>query len=184
MAHERDDGRDRRLFADLASGRTEALAEVYDHHAASLLRHALSLTRRRAEAEDLIHAVFVKLAATGAPLLGVRKPAAYLHRMVSTAWFDLQRRAVTGERVIEQNADSLTPRHGSMEDAFDVTRALDDLPARQREAIVLHLVEGFSFLEIGRLTGVSLFTAAARYRLALARMRKALAHGVGVKETR
>ncbi len=39
------------------------------------------------------------------------------------------------------------------------------LPAEQREVIVLHLMEGFSFREVGRLTGVSLFTAAARYRL-------------------
>ena len=39
---------------------------------------------------------------------------------------------------------------------------------------VLHIVEGFSFREVGKLTGVSLFTAAARYRLAVGRLRKVL----------
>ena len=82
----RDDGRDRELLGDLASGRREALAELYDRHAASLFRHALALARRRPEAEDLVQAVFVKLATTGAQLLGVRAPASYLHRMLNSAW--------------------------------------------------------------------------------------------------
>lgn len=110
-----DDHRDRELLGELVLGRQHALGELYDRHAPSLFRHACALTRRRAEAEDLVQAVFVKLASTGAELLGVRTPASYLHQ-----------------------------------------------------------VEGFSFLEIGRQTGVSLFTAAARYRLALARLRKVL----------
>ncbi len=62
---------------------------------------------------------------------------------------------------------------------MDMARALDDLPAEQREVVVLHLVEGFSFREIGRLTGVSLFTAAGRYRLAVARLRKSLGKAAG-----
>jgi len=147
---------------------------LYDRHASSLFRHACALTRRRAEAEDLVQAVFVKLASTGAELLAVRAPASYLHRMVKTAWLDGQRRAVVGERaptqaVVFPKAIPADPAH-----TIDIGRALDDLPPLQREVIVLHLVEGFSFLEIGRQTGVSLFTAAARYRLALARLRKAL----------
>jgi RNA polymerase sigma factor (sigma-70 family) len=65
-------------------------------------------------------------------------------------------------------------RSASPEDAIDLSRALDELPPLQREVIVLHLVEGFSFVEVGRLTGVSLFTAAGRYRLAIARLRTVL----------
>lgn len=60
-----------------------------------------------------------------------------------------------------------------VDQALDMARALDGLPALQREVIVLHLVEGFSFLEIGRMTGVSIFTAAGRYRLAISRLRRA-----------
>lgn len=171
----RDDSRDRELLGDLASGRREALGQLYDRHSASLFRHALALTRRRAEAEDLVQAVFVKLATTGAELLGVRTPASYLHRMLKTTWMDSQRRTIVGERAVEQGAAA--PFHGQSSDldnAIDIGRALDELPPLQREVIVLHLIEGFSFLEVGRLTGVSLFTAAGRYRLAVSRLRKAL----------
>lgn len=170
-----DDHHDRRLLSDLASGRQDALGALYDRHAASLFRHACALTRRRDQAEDLVQAVFVKLAATGADLLGVRSPASYLHRMVKTTWLDDQRRAGTGARAVaDHHTSSSSAVHEDPAHGIDLGRALDELPTLQREVVVLHLVEGFSFLEIGRQTGVSLFTAAARYRLALVRLRKAL----------
>ncbi len=144
---------------------------LYDRHAASLFRHGLALTRRRAEAEDLVQAVFVKLAITGAELLGVRTPASYLHRMLRTTWMDSQRRTIVGERALA-TPSAWAP--SGLDDSIDISRALEHLPPLQREVIVLHLVEGFSFVEVGRLTGVSLFTAAGRYRLAIARLRRLL----------
>ena len=49
-----------------------------------------------------------------------------------------------------------------------ISRVLEALPVAEREVIVLHLTEGFWFREIGRMTGVPLFTAAGRYRRGLA----------------
>ncbi len=177
-SHEDDDPRDQALFKDLAAGRLEALGRLYDAHAAALFRHALALTRCVPDAEDLVQAVFMKLVTTGADLLGVRKPVSYLHWMLHTTWLDTRRRIATGERAVEQSlAEILGPHTAPLEDAIDVARALDELPPLQREVIVLHIVEGVSFREIGRLTGVSLFTAAARYRLALGRLRNVLSRG-------
>ncbi len=171
----RDDRRDRELLAALASGQREAIGLLYDRHALALFRHGVALTRSHAEAEDLVQAVFVKLATTGAELLGVRAPASYLHRMLKTTWVDAQRRAIVGERVVAQEATSNGPLQAQDLDArLDIDRALGELPPLQREVIVLHLVEGYSFLEVGRLTGVSLFTASGRYRLGVARLRKIL----------
>lgn len=170
----RDDRRDQELFGGLAAGGPEALAELYDRHAASLFRHAVVLTRQQPDAEDLVQAVFVKLATTGAELLGVRSPAGYLHRMIHTTWMDARRRLVAGERAAEHSATEAIRAGSAVEESIDIARALDELPPAQREVIVLHLVEGFSFREIGRSTGVSLFTAAARYRLAVGRLRKRL----------
>jgi RNA polymerase sigma-70 factor (ECF subfamily) len=171
----RDDRRDRRLLRELASGSREALGELYDRHAASLFRHALALARRSADAEDLVQSVFVKLATTGAELLGVRKPASYMHRILSTTWLDAQRRLVAGQRAVEIGGVGSVESHPvGLESSIDIGRALDGLPDVQREAVVLHVFDGFSFREVGRATGVSLFTAAARYRLAIARLRKIL----------
>lgn len=172
MPLDRDDPRDRELLSALAAGKAHALEELYDRHAASLFRHAVVLCRQRHDAEDLVHAVFMKLVAAGAPLLGVRTPASYLHRVLHTTWIDQHRRAVVAERVAAHTTveSSVDPAN----DSIDVTRALEALPAEQREVILLHVYDGFSFREIGRLTGVSLFTAAARYQLGLRKLRVAL----------
>lgn len=170
----RDDKGDRDLLAALAAGHREALGGLYDRHAASLFRQAIALTRRQSDAEDLVHAVFLKLATTGAELLRVRTPASYLHRMLHTTWLDAGRRTTTGARVVEQIAAESSTVQSGMAESIDLTRALDALPPSQREVIVLHLVEGFSFREVGKLTGVPLFTAAARYRLAINRLRTTL----------
>jgi RNA polymerase sigma-70 factor (ECF subfamily) len=144
-----------------------------------------ALTRCPSDAEDLVQAVFLKLATTGAPLLAVRNPANYLHRILRAAWIDEHRRpAVSREAPLQEDDDAslwdgrLARRSGRAADAddvdaaIDVTRALARLPAVQREIVQLHLIEGFSFREAGRITGVSMFTAASRYRVALERLRQ------------
>lgn len=177
VAETRDDGRDRALLTDLAAGRPEALGELYDHHARSLFRHAIALCRDRSEAEDLVHAVFLKLAGVGPPLLGVRSPASYLHRILRSHWLDGRRRAITGERIVQGTIAGELVAPAASPESIDLLRALDDLPDEQREVVVLHVVDGFSFREVGRMTGVSLFTAAGRYRLAMARLRRQLDSG-------
>ena len=173
MHAERDDRRDRELFGLLASGDSGALGKIYDRHAPALFRHALALTRQIADAEDLVQAAFVKLATAGAPLLGVRQPASYLHRMVHAAWIDVvRRRAMAGEKPM--TGDVATRSEGDADEAIDVRRALLALPQPQREVVVLHLFDGFSFREIGRIIGVSTFTWASRYRLAVQRLREIL----------
>jgi RNA polymerase sigma-70 factor (ECF subfamily) len=149
------------------------MADLYDRHAASLFRHALALVRQRSEAEDLVHSVFVKIAGSGVELLGVREPAGYLHRVLHTTWIDACRRTAVAQRIAAGTMpkESRLPPHDT---SMDVMRALDALPVEQREIVVLHAIEGFSFREAGRLTGVSLFTAAARYRLAMGKMRMSL----------
>lgn len=172
----RDDHNDVQCFGRLVRGDRTALADLYDRHAAALFRHAVALTRHSAAAEDLVQAVFVKLATTGAALLSVRAPANYMHRMLHAAWIDTQRRPATA-REVAVDADQLRGIEGAATDhaaAIDVSRALAELTVAQREIVQLHLVEGFSFREAGRITGVSMFTAASRYRVALERLRQRL----------
>ncbi len=176
VQRERDDREDRASLRRLVGGDPNALAALYDAHAGSLFRHGLALARSRPDAEDLVQAVFLKLATTGAALLAVRRPANYLHQILRAAWIDTCRRpAAQHEEQADMTADCGGLDCGrSTEAAIDVAAAVARLPAPQREIVNLHLVEGFSFREAGRIIGVSMFTAASRYRLALAGLRQML----------
>jgi RNA polymerase sigma-70 factor (ECF subfamily) len=62
-------------------------------------------------------------------------------------------------------------------DAERASQVLRVLPSAQRVVIYLKHFADCSFREIGRITGVSTFTAASRYRLGMAKMRKLLEGG-------
>jgi len=169
-----DARRDRGLLRRVADGDSQALAELYDLHAERLHFHALSLSRRVQDAEDTVQAVFVKLAGMGAELLSIRNPAAYLHKMARTRALEtlrgVERRA---ELPLATGALLVSDLSGcSAAEASLLAQRIAELPAEQRECLVLHIYGGFTFREIGRIAGVSGFTAASRYRLALARLRK------------
>ena len=56
----------------------------------------------------------------------------------------------------------------------DFRRALDQLPAEQRDVFVLYEESGLSLEEIGRVTGVAMETAKSRLRYALTKLRATL----------
>jgi RNA polymerase sigma-70 factor (ECF subfamily) len=62
-----------------------------------------------------------------------------------------------------------------MEVEFTVARALETLPAEQREAIVLKVYYGFQFTEIAEIMSCPLSTAKSRIYAGLAQLRDMLA---------
>jgi RNA polymerase sigma-70 factor (ECF subfamily) len=170
-----DDRRDRELLQCLAAGDREALATLYDLHADRLFGHALAITRNRADAQDLVQSTFVRLAALGSAARHIRHPGPYLHRAVRTGSIDLARRQAVRDRTLADPAWLDPPAPGAdSATVVAIHEALARLPVEQREAVMLRVVEGLSFREIGDATGAATFTAASRYRIALARMRRIL----------
>jgi RNA polymerase sigma-70 factor (ECF subfamily) len=156
----------------MAHGDREALAELYDRHAAALYAHAVALARSQPDAEDLVQGLFVKLAALGVALLGVRSAGAYLHKMLRAAFLDGERhRIIAGEQPIE-GAERAEAQDRPPVDRLAVDAAMARLPVEQREVVWLHAVEGLTFREIGAITGTPMWTAASRYRLGVQRLRR------------
>ncbi len=163
------------LFAELAAGSSAALEPLYRALADEVHGLALWRTGSEADAADVLQEVFVRLARAGVGLRRVRSPRAYVRRMAHRAAVDVHRsrrgqQSLTDACLVER---AVPPReHGP--DAARAIRALQELSPQQREAIYLHVFSGCSFSEVARATGVPTFTAASRYRLGLARLRRLL----------
>ena len=56
----------------------------------------------------------------------------------------------------------------------DLLRILDELPADQKEVLVMRMYQDLSFKEIADLTGVSINTALGRMRYAILNLRKVI----------
>ncbi len=164
---------------DQAAARPRDLAEVYDAYSASLYRYLLAMLRCEADAEDAIQELFCALAR--ADLARVRDLHAYLFLAARRQAITILRARRRSDReMAAAEASWLDPEQCSTDDratAIDLGRALCALPAEQREVVVLHLSEGFSFREIAGLCGIPQNTAASRYRIALAKLRGMLKGG-------
>lgn len=160
----------------MGSAGRDALSEAYDRYARGLYRYALMVVADAAAAEDALHQVFLRLAERGGAGAGIEDLTAYLRVAVRNECFSQLRRLRRGAA---GGPSLLCPRdgQGSIEEKLALERALRDLSPEQREVVHLKVYEGQTFEEIGAATGVSINTAASRYRYALERLRHALSTG-------
>ncbi|MDX1631193.1 MAG: RNA polymerase sigma factor [Thermoanaerobaculia bacterium] len=156
-----------------AGGNREALAEIYDLLADDLYNLALWRCGSAADAADAVQDVFVELARRGARLRSIRKPRSYLLKMVHRAAVK-RAKGRSAEAPLEDAllVPSTTPDPRRRAEARLCNRWLARLPREQREVVLLRCFQGMTFAEIGEVTGVPKFTAASRYRLGIARLRR------------
>jgi RNA polymerase sigma-70 factor (ECF subfamily) len=96
------------------------------------------------------------------------------------------RRTGRPQEKLTQDVDALAeelsgPSHESPDEQLaesqlrtDFRRALDELPAEQRDVFLLYEETGLGLEDIGRITGVAMETAKSRLRYALGKLRGAL----------
>jgi len=160
-------------LADLAAGRLEALATLWDLVSDDLFGLALWRTGNRGDAEEALQETFVRLARAAGRMPRVSRPRAYLLAVAHRAAVDVVRKRRRSDP-LEHAAELLAPTGdpGRRADAAHASRLLLALQPKQREAVFLRHYADLSFADIGRVTGVPTFTAASRYRLAIRRLRK------------
>jgi RNA polymerase sigma-70 factor, ECF subfamily len=152
------------------------LEKLYDRHAAALHRFALSMLGSREDAEDLLQALWLRLAERARLILAAEDPVAYLwttarHLIKSR----LRRRFLEGlfsavpETALEEH---LIPEPSVDLDAQrDLARAVGRLKPRFREAVLMVAIEGHTLEEAARLLGIPRGTVASRYHSGIKSLR-------------
>lgn len=119
----------------------------------TLFRRLWLITGNRAEAEDIMQDAFLRLWERWDRMDDVRDPTAYLYRTAMNVFRRRYRRGVLAVR----RALAMAPGADDFERADDrqvVRRVLATLAPRQRAALVLTELLGFSSEEAGRALGV------------------------------
>jgi RNA polymerase sigma-70 factor (ECF subfamily) len=165
------------LLEGLAAGCEEAYAALYDQFGAVLFRVARTLLGSCQDAEDAVQEVFVGLVRARQSLGNVANLRAYLFSSLrrAAARLDSERNGRLTVRFAEIG-DIAAPIGCSRvtDEAVQLELALHGLPFEQREVVALKIDGGLTFAEIGAELGVSVNTAASRYRYALEKLRAAL----------
>jgi RNA polymerase sigma-70 factor, ECF subfamily len=168
-----------RLGERLAGGDRSAFADLYDLCAHRVHHYLVARLGSRDDADDVLQETFVRLARAPAKLAQVENLSAYVFTVARNEAARLMAARVRERREMVVAAEDLflVPANdrAASEAAEQVTEALADLNADEREMIELKVFGGLVLREIAEVTGVPQGTVATRYRTALARLRSHLA---------
>jgi RNA polymerase sigma-70 factor (ECF subfamily) len=166
--------------SELARLPAEVVAAFYGEHAEELRRFLVGMLRDAHLADDVLQATFAKLVEVGHTSREETRKA-WLFRVAYHEAMALRRRQGVDGRAMQQvawvrpaaarGADEQVVRREAVE---AVRRAIDELPAAQRQILHERIYEEKTFAQISKELDIPLGTALARMRAALAKLRKRL----------
>lgn len=162
----------RSAWDDFLSGTADGGERLYDALGNEMYGLALWTTGSTEDAADVVQTVFVKLLERRSTLVRVRRVRSYLLQMTRSAAIDLLRKRRSTVDLESAPIPDLVTDPGREIDAKRLSRLIVRLPPNQRTTIFLRHFCELSFRQIGAVTGVSMFTAASRYRLAVRGLRR------------
>lgn len=148
-----------------------ALAALVDQYASTLFRVAFSVLRNTADAEDAVQEAFLRVLRHRHTLGDVRDHRVWLIRIVWNIVLDRKRRAKTRPetddidelaRVLPGEGLTAEDRAAAAQHHAQVLACVDQLPAKEREVLLLSAFEELSSVEIAAALGVTESTVRSR----------------------
>jgi len=159
--------------------------DAYKRLSPLALAAANRVLRDQAAAEDVVQDVFMQLWLRPSAYDPARGSlTSYVTMLARSRAVDRWRTRGARESAVERSAEQVRAEHANEESAAEpvirrerahtLLTALDELPADQRDALLLAYGRGLTAQEIARATGIPLGTAKSRVRLGLRKARETL----------
>jgi len=161
-----------------------AIAALVHQYAGTMYRVAFSVLRNSADAEDAVQEAYLRVLRHSSQLAELRDPRVWLIRIVWNVVLDRKRRTKTRpetddlaemERVLPAGGLTADEHVAAGQHRATVLRAVDQLPAKEREVLVLSAFEELSSVEIAQVLNTTESTVRSR----LFRARKLMAELLG-----
>ena len=157
-------------------------------HIHALYGFAVALTRDASEAEDLVQETYLRAVRAVPARDGDGNLKGWLFAIMRNIWLNQIRHSRSGPRFVELNDEQEGEQTWWGWRAYDphvtlvakmkqeeVRAAIESLPVRYREVVVLRDLEGFSYREIASILGCPAGTVMSRLGRARERLRSSLA---------
>jgi len=155
---------DNRLMEEVRAGQVERLAILFERHHVMLFNFFLRLTGNRSTSEDLVQDVFFRILKYRATYQGEGQFTVWMYQIARHAHVDHLRKhkpEVPLDEQFEEPAaeeDTALERLSAEVDAALLKRALDRLPVRKKEVLVLSRFQQMKYREIADLLGCDIGT--------------------------
>lgn len=167
-------------------GSNSVFAAATLEHIDALYGYAMTLTRDKAEAEDLVQETYLRAVRAANQPAADSNLRAWLFVVMRNAWLNVIRHNYKGRRIFDFDSDE--PEPGVATDTTSnphvvyirklereqVRDAIEKLPDVYREIVVLRDIEGFSYHEIATVLNCPAGTVMSRLGRAREKLREAL----------
>jgi RNA polymerase sigma-70 factor (ECF subfamily) len=161
---------DETLAGQAASGNMEAFEELVNRYRMQVYRLARSITGTHEEADDAAQETFLRVYRalgrydTGRPFKPWLKKIAYNTSLNVLRSSRNRLREISGKDLpgLPDPAPGPDRRIEAQQAATGIRGAVDDMPAELRTTLLLRVVEGLSYRDIARATGVRIGTVMSR----------------------
>ena len=173
----------RTLVARALRGDKDAFDDIFDRYSGLMLHTAYGIVKDRDSAEDAVQNALIQawqhlpdLRETGAlrswlMRIVVNQCISFKRRLALSTMFLFQSFSEQEAYLASQVADYA---NGRMERSWDLAQAVEQLPAKQQNVILLHYYQGMTLPEIARRSQVSENTLKKRLQAALSNLRRVL----------
>jgi RNA polymerase sigma-70 factor (ECF subfamily) len=164
---------DNELMEQVRDGKVEKLAILFERYQTMLYNFFLRLTGNRATSEDLVQEVFIRILKYRSGYLGDSRFAVWMLQIARNAHVDFLRKqkgelALDDQFVETPDREPLPgQRFEADQEAALVRRALDRLPVRKKELLVLFRFQNLKLREIAELLDCQVGTVKVQVHRAL-----------------
>ncbi|MEM1245122.1 MAG: RNA polymerase sigma factor [Acidobacteriota bacterium] len=151
-----------------------AFGELFRRHRDYVYRVCCGLLGRADAAEDATHEVFLRVVARHSTLTESARLRTLLYGFALNVVREGWRRGAREVSLSEEHVERLTAPAVTTELRSDLFRLLPSLPERQREVLVLRLIEGLATREVAEVLGCSEGTVKTHLHRATRSLRRKL----------
>jgi RNA polymerase sigma-70 factor (ECF subfamily) len=172
------DRSDEQLMKTYAGGSMEAFEVLYERHRGPLYRYILRLVANPATANDLYQGSWEKIIKARGRYKDSAPFRAWMYRIAHNHVMDYFRREQTvAETQAEDMADGQPGPDEQISAEYrkkNLVAAIENLPAEQKDTLMLKLEAGLDLQTIADVTGVNRETAKSRLRYAVKKLKQVM----------
>ncbi|MCI8565431.1 MAG: RNA polymerase sigma factor [Lachnospiraceae bacterium] len=160
---------------EIAQGKKQALADLYEQTRSAVYSYALSILKNRADAEDVLQDTYLQLWQSAGSYRPQGKPLAWMFTIARNLAFmrlrEQKRLAPAEPQDWSEVFAGETPE--VCENRLTLRLLMETLSDEERQIVVLHIVAGLRHREIAALLKRSLPAVLSRYSRAMKKLRNA-----------
>lgn len=153
------------LLISMQEGSLQAFDAIYNIHSLRIYRTLLKMVKNESVAEELLQDIFIKIWDKKGLIDPALPFAAFLFRVTERSVYDYYRKVGREERLKREFSNTFSLMDCNTEETVHyketlgvLSRAINQLPAQQRQVFTLCKMEGRSYAEVSEMMGISVST--------------------------